>query len=604
MKKRVLSLLLAVLLLANCLSMTATAASGTPYTKGAEAGGNYTISTADQLKALAETVNSGESYANTTFTLTQDIDLNGSESNQWTPIGRFVIGVGIYYFSGVFDGGDHKLSGLYINNKTERNGDQGLFCVVGESGTVKNLTVSGSVTGYEGGMGWDVGSIAGQNEGIIENCHFIGDVTHNAHTGSTGGVVGSNFKYGTVRNCSHTGTVRGTTTGFQGGAMEYCYNNTGGVVGSNYGTVENCYNAGNVIGDSYVGGIAGDVSSVVYYGRVTNCYNTGNVTVSGKSSDGSDSEAGGIVGYNGNIVENCYSTGTVTGFSAKDSIGGIAGKVGSDSTTANCYYLTGKVTGGINGKDISGQAEKLTADAFKSTSSFKNWDFSRVWEMGKDSNGNDVRPILKSIKEENLKAISSGGNSSGDSTGSTGSDDTKEPTVSDFKDVPATEYYYNAVDWAVQKGIVSGTSNTTFSPEQNTTRGQIVSFLWRAAGRPEPKTLVNPFTDVKESNYFYKAVLWGYENKIVAGTSDTTFSPNQKCTRAQTVTFLYRYNGSPAASGSGKFTDVPSDEYYANAVAWATANKIVYGTSDDKFSPENTCTRAQSVTFLYRNLAE
>ena len=187
-------------------------------------------------------------------------------------------------------------------------------------------------------------------------------------------------------------------------------------------------------------------------------------------------------------------------------------------------------------------------------------------------------------------------------------DDTEDekPTtsVSDFKDVVATEYYYNAVDWAVKQGIVAGTSDTTFSPNQNTTRAQIVTFLWRAAGRPEPTVTSNPFKDVSPKEYYYKAVMWAYENKIVAGTSDTAFSPDQKCTRAQTVTFLYRYNDSPTASGSGKFTDVPNREYYASAVAWATANKIVFGTSEDKFSPENSCTRAQSVTFLYRNLAE
>ena len=181
----------------------------------------------------------------------------------------------------------------------------------------------------------------------------------------------------------------------------------------------------------------------------------------------------------------------------------------------------------------------------------------------------------------------------------------KTPVASKFVDVPASEYYYNAVNWAVEKNIVAGTSDTTFSPNQNCTRGQIVSFLWRAAGKPEPKTTVNPFTDVKSGEYYYKAVLWAYENSIVAGTSATAFSPEQNCTRGQIVTFLWRSAGKPQPKTTvNPFTDVSAGEYYYNAVLWAYENKIVAGTSADKFSPGATCTRAQSVTFLYRDMGK
>lgn len=188
----------------------------------------------------------------------------------------------------------------------------------------------------------------------------------------------------------------------------------------------------------------------------------------------------------------------------------------------------------------------------------------------------------------------------------TGDDEPTPPSPDEdptFKDVPSTSYFFNAVEWGVANNIVAGTTATTFSPEALATRAQFVSFLWRASGRPEPETTKNPFTDVKESDYFYKAVLWAVENKIVAGTSATTFSPNGTCTRAQAVTFMWRHAGRPNASGSTAFTDVPSGEYYSTAVAWGAAKKFVAGTSATTFSPNNTCTRAQAVTFLYRYIA-
>ncbi|MCH5353401.1 MAG: S-layer homology domain-containing protein, partial [Acutalibacter sp.] len=137
------------------------------------------------------------------------------------------------------------------------------------------------------------------------------------------------------------------------------------------------------------------------------------------------------------------------------------------------------------------------------------------------------------------------------------------------------------------------------------TRGQIVTFLWRAAGKPEPKTAVNPFTDLKSSEYYYKAVLWAHENGIVSGTSATTFSPNQNCTRGQIVTFLWRSAKKPEPKTTvNPFTDVKSGEYYYKAVLWAHENKIVAGTSATTFSPNQSCTRAQAVTFMYRDMAD
>ena len=169
-----------------------------------------------------------------------------------------------------------------------------------------------------------------------------------------------------------------------------------------------------------------------------------------------------------------------------------------------------------------------------------------------------------------------------------------------FVDVPADAYYYDAVLWAAKEGITGGTDAVHFSPNATCTRAQAVTFLWRAAGSPAPKSHAMPFTDVAEGSYYETAVLWAVENGITKGTSDTTFTPNAKCTRAQIVTFLWRSQKSPASDSVNPFTDVAADAYYTNAVLWAVEHGITAGTTATTFSPNNDCTRAQIVTFLYR----
>ena len=176
----------------------------------------------------------------------------------------------------------------------------------------------------------------------------------------------------------------------------------------------------------------------------------------------------------------------------------------------------------------------------------------------------------------------------------------EQPSQKGFNDVKPGDYFYDAVNWAVEKGITTGTSATTFSPNASCTRAQIVTFLWRASGSPEPKTASNPFTDVAANAYYCKAVLWAVENGITTGTSATTFSPDAPCTRAQGVTFLWRANGSKAASAAASFTDVASDAYYAPAVAWAAEQNVTGGIGNGLFAPNDVCTRAQIVSMLYR----
>ena len=174
------------------------------------------------------------------------------------------------------------------------------------------------------------------------------------------------------------------------------------------------------------------------------------------------------------------------------------------------------------------------------------------------------------------------------------------PQTGVFVDVATGSYYEDAVDWAVENGITKGTDDTHFSPDGICTRAQAVTFLWRAAGSPEPETRAMPFTDVPVGSYYYDAVLWAVENGITKGTSDTRFSPDDTCTRAQIVTFLWRSEKSPAAGSRNPFADVKSTAYYADAVLWAVKENITKGTTSTTFSPDADCTRSQIVTFLWR----
>ena len=176
----------------------------------------------------------------------------------------------------------------------------------------------------------------------------------------------------------------------------------------------------------------------------------------------------------------------------------------------------------------------------------------------------------------------------------------KIATTISFRDVKQSDYYYNAVKWAVEKGITEGTSAETFSPHASCTRAQTVTFLWRAAGSPEPTGTVNPFSDLSPNAYYYKAVLWAVENGITQGTSTDTFSPDATVTRGQTVTFLHRAAGAPSHGGNAAFLDISDNDYYFDAVAWAEQNGITSGTGNGKFAPNAVCTRAQIVTLLYR----
>ncbi len=174
-------------------------------------------------------------------------------------------------------------------------------------------------------------------------------------------------------------------------------------------------------------------------------------------------------------------------------------------------------------------------------------------------------------------------------------------TDTPFTDVSTDAYYYDAVKWALESEIASGTSDSTFSPDAYCSRAQSLTFLWRMVASPEPAAIDNPFSDVSDSSYYCKPVLWALGSKITGGTSESIFSPDLYCTRAQALTFLWRCAGQPKAENrTNPFADVNADSYYYESVLWAVENGLTGGTSDTTFSPDAYCTRAQVLTFLYR----
>ncbi len=170
-----------------------------------------------------------------------------------------------------------------------------------------------------------------------------------------------------------------------------------------------------------------------------------------------------------------------------------------------------------------------------------------------------------------------------------------------FNDVSSSAYYYEAVNWAVDTGITTGASSASFAPNQTCTRAQMVSFLWRAVGKPKPKAGTKAFSDVSPSAYYYDAVMWAAGSGITMGAADGRFDPDGYCTRAQAVSLIHRMLGEPEPAANSVFSDVSSGAYYYNAVMWASGEGITRGVSKNRFSPDTVCTRAEIITFLYRS---
>ncbi len=281
----------------------------------------------------------------------------------------------------------------------------------------------------------------------------------------------------------------------------------------------------------------------------------------------------------------------------------VSGFKAYPSNWKDSYYFTFEGLGGyianaekITGAPLKAEAKTYVADKLAALQQELYEDFVTTDELAKASDA-------RALATENGKAMAEKAHKLGvELVEYITKDDALEP--GHFTDVKAGAYYEDAVKWAVDKAVTSGKTVTTFAPNESCTRAQAVTFLWRAAGSPEPTASEMTFTDVKADSYYYKAVLWAVENKITSGMSDTLFAPDATCSRSQIVTFLYRMQNSPESKAENPFTDVKADAYYANAVLWAVENGVTTGASATTFDPAGDCTRGQIVTFLYRCLSK
>ena len=600
---------------------------------------------------------------------------------------------------------------------TEKAGKGSIGGLIGELGKAAKITYSRSNVTVnvkaDSRGGANVGGFIGKGNGktdaetIIRNCYATGNVTGGAYTGGfAGGLWGLNIK-----NCYASGNVS------QAAAAMASFVGTDASDSNYYGSITNCFTTGSVTGSSPFRYAFAEQSSATKRSEITNCYfaveNLGiknqNESATEKPQDEMKNEAFAAA-LNGSDDSNGWSfvNGQVLCGAEPADYSAVEVAKAAIPTDLTVYTdesvaaLNTAVDGVVRGKAFVSQANvDAMAQAIKDAIAalqYKGADYTKVDEaiakanaLNKDNykDFSGVEAAVKAVvRDKNIteqsevdamaKAIedaiaaleqkpSSGGDDNaptyaievdkdirngevtanrryaerGDTVTITVTPDkgyTLETlTVTDkngkevkltekngkyaftmpaskvtvtatfmddntmlnfFVDVKASDYYYDAVLWAAQNGITSGTDAEHFSPNQPCTRAQIVTFLWRAAGSPEPKAM-SSFADVSTDAYYAKAVAWAVENGITTGTGDGKFSPDATCTRAQSVAFLFRAIGKLVDS-KAEFSDVLTDSYYANAVAWAVENGVTNGIGDGLFGPDNSCTRAQIVTFLFR----
>ena len=598
----------------------------------------YQIGTADGLKLFRDIVNGSNGQTQNRgacAVLTANIDL---KNEPWTPIGNFTEGNQIYY-EGTFDGNGHTISGLNVTGDFQY---AGLFGVV-TGGTIKNLTVAGNVSPsiIQCGAGGIVGRAS--DAAKIENCSNHCSVT-GRNSSIIGGISGYNVDGAKIIDCYNVGTISGT---FAQGA--------GGIAGHNAGTISNCYNVGTVSipNSTSVGEIVGN-----NYGAVENCYylnttnnnavgkNKGTIT-STKSMTAAQFADGTVLNLliNGRAdsehpwYETCIyleaagKTLPVFKWQHQHQLTHVLAKDPTTSEVGNIEYwycpVCGKYFADANGDHEITQAETVIPKRQSSGGGSGGSSSYPITVPSKTENGTvtvspknasagstvtiTVKPdsgyVLETIsvtdKNGNDLKLTDKSNGKYTFTMPTSKVEIKVTFMEDnsvlnfFYDVPNDAYYYEAVKWAAENGITGGIGSSLFAPNQPCTRAQIVTFLWRAAGSPAPKSM-SSFTDVPADAFYAKAVAWAVENGITSGTGEGKFSPNAICTRAQSVTFLYRTSGSPAVSGSAEFSDVSTTAFYADAVAWAAKKGITTGIGGGLFGSDNDCTRSQIVTFLWR----
>ena len=641
MKKRIGSLLL---ILALCFTLLPTAALAADSSK-------ISITTVDELLQFAKAVDNGEydDKTDAVVSLDADLDLTGVA---WKPIGSVFDGDGnlLHYFSGKFYGNGHTISNLdFSENYGKAEYPVFGFFSVAYGAEISGLTIQGKLDVSNSGYVY-FGTVAGvAANSKISDC--VSDVSFtdtdkyiNGPAALCGYAINS-----TIEHCQNKGnfSVTTDTTSLQ----------MGGIVGvADNSTVQYCANTGDMT--SWTPCTGGIVGQLFQNSKIINCYSTGKMVPLGKGN----TDFGGIAGIvgAGTEIRHCYFAGEMdlsqyTATTPYKRLGGIAGGVSSDTPVfENNYFVqTENVPACFKYQDAG--TEK-TLD-FMKTEDFFNEITAAGGNYRFNSNGTPLLPAPKyavsfvvtpaelanvvikvngqevanpvdleagtytvEVNADNCVVFTSDITITADTATHTQtiamtylpSDYTmfigaiaaflKEVETSPFSDVSTSAYYYEAVKWAQEKGITGGISNGLFGPNQPCTRAQIVTFLWRAAGSPVVNYAMN-MSDVPEGSYYAEAVRWALSEGITTGTTENTFSPDSECTRAQAVAFLFRYAASEAVTlqelVSG-FSDADSVPGYAlPAMNWALAEEIVQG-NGSKLMPNDSCTRAQIVTFLFR----
>lgn len=693
----------------------------------------YHITTAEQLAGLAKLINKQDNsvmFEGKTVYLDNDLDLAGYE---WISIGNGLNQTkdpdGYYSFCGTFDGQGHVISNLYSHDSLLDNDDNfipdsnlatphgrdvyktGLFGSVYE-GTIKNL-------GVENADIWiDPNDVSTYGEGIlvdfledstVENCWTTGSITGGKYFEKfIGGIVGTILGNCNVSGCYSKATITGNYDGSgytdpNGAKPMDNYDSLGGIVGGMiYGnvTISDCWFDGEIAVNSIqaaVGGIAGYID-----GEVKNCLVA---TIDIEKDPVTDDDNTYWVGYlgDGTVANNYWYKNDKYKATPVDEINANAGTAVSDFKSADVLAGLQKNAGtgiewvaGIKHPTFAWDKRNISADYTKvdeaiaaakaiDGSRYTNYDAveaavkavdrtkSKAEQEEVDAMAEAITNAIAALVEKSNNSSSGGGGGSstpryavtvpdktengslsvtpknakrGSSVTITATPDKgcevdeivakdangnkltlkdngdgtytftmpaskvtvtaafaekkAEPIVPEklFADVSAEEYYYEAVKWASENGVTGGIGENLFGAKLPCTRAQIVTFLWRAAGSPEPKGM-SGFVDVSADAYYAKAVAWAVEQGIVSGTSATTFSPDAVCTRAQSVAFLYRAFGEKVNKAAG-FSDVSADAYYADAVAWAVENGVASGIGGGLFAPDQNCARGQIVAFLYR----
>ena len=716
MKKRIGSLLL---ILALCFTLLPTAAfaegtsvdnwdgsADTSWYTDHKTDNEYHFTTAEQLAGMAKLINDDmANFKDKTIYLENDLDLGGHE---WISIGDGA-NTDVGSFQGVFDGQSHVIYNLYSheglksenkdnNNNLYRNG---LFGSI-YNATVKNLGIENAdiVIPMNDTSTYGKGILVDwMTDSTINNCYTTGSITGGSYIEKyIGGIAGFLNGNNSISQCYSTAAITGNYDGEyyaeQAGGLKPmdCWDSLGGIVGASYRgqvTISDCWFGGEIV----VNSIQAPVGGIIGFGKGVSMVNCLVATKGiGNDSLGNTYWLGYVVNtdakncfwpaddrYGSNVSneESGNSAGTATNdFNSDDVLVGlqanadksvkwvtginhptfewdkwhisadysavdaaIAAAKAIDSNLYSNYAVVEKAIAAVD--RTKSKAEQAEVDAMaqaiedainalvRRSSGGDDSDPTYAIEVGKDirngtvtanrryaERGDTVTITVKpddgfklddlTVTDKNGKELKLTDKGNGKYTFTMPASKVevnatfvKEVETSPFSDVSTSAYYYEAVKWAQEKGITGGVGNGLFGPNQPCTRAQIVTFLWRAAGSPAPKDM-SSFADVPADAFYAKAVAWAVENGITSGTSDGKFSPDATCTRAQSVTFLYRASGAPAVSGSAAFSDVVADAYYASAVKWAEKSGITGGIGGGLFGSDNNCTRAQIVTFLFR----